>query len=178
MGRPSRLSSGRLQTLLERAPEAAVSRQQPRERSHEEIPQELLSSRTLTSEPGVGVQKGPPLWTSVDLGQPAQMHQGAEPPEGVRTLSPPWSEGVPPCQGMNVHVRGGSGQRILPAPRAGLWSHARHSRPEATQAGRSRPRPARSSPSSPGKLLGTGPAPTSCRAAPRTPMLCRHLSLS
>ncbi|CAI9172330.1 unnamed protein product, partial [Rangifer tarandus platyrhynchus] len=75
-------------TLLERAPEAAVSRQQPKERSHEEIPQELLSSLTLTSELGVGAQNGPPSWTSVDLGQPAQMHRGAEPPAGGQNAVP------------------------------------------------------------------------------------------
>lgn len=99
MGRPSRLSSGRLQTLLERAPEAAVSRQQPKERSHKEIPQELLSSLTLTSELGVGAQNGPPPWTSVDLGQPAQMHRGAEPPAGGQNAVPAMVRGGAPVPG-------------------------------------------------------------------------------
>lgn len=82
----------------------------------------------------MGAQKGPPPWTSVDLGQPAQMHPGAEPPAGGQNAVPAVVGGGAPCQGMDTHVQGGSGQRILPAPRAGLWSHAGYSRPEATQA--------------------------------------------
>lgn len=107
MGRPSRLSSSRLQTLLEGAPEAAVSRQQPKERSHKEIPQELLSSLTLTSEPGVGAQEGPPPWASMDLGQPAQMHRGAEPAAGGQNPVPSVVGGGAPVPG---HGRACSGR--------------------------------------------------------------------
>lgn len=64
MGRPSRLSSGQLQTLLERAPEAAVSCQQPKERSHKEIPQELLSLSDPDIRAGGGGTEGLP---TVDL---------------------------------------------------------------------------------------------------------------
>lgn len=128
-------------------------------------------SCSASSDPDIQARGGghPHPCNSLNLGPPAQTHRGAEPRQGVSTLSLPWPEGTPLFQGMDTHVRGGVCEEcyLRHDLACGPMQGTPGLRPplQGAKAGGSPPGPARSSPSSPGELLGTKkyefPAPTS-----------------